>query len=94
MPQSSAMDELVKNLRRLDSAAAAMTFGELTATELTGQPLIDRILVETWRSFVTVQVRMGNLTADLPVSETSLVHGLTDQGRQVIATYEGLSRKI
>jgi hypothetical protein len=85
------MGELVKTLSKLDSAGTPMTFGQLVAGELIGEPLADRIISESWRSFVTVQVKLGSLRADLPVSNTSLVHGLTDQGRDVIARFTQLS---
>lgn len=88
MTQATAIGELIKSLRKLESVGAPMTFGQLVADELTGQPLADRILRETWRAFVAVQVSQGTLKADLPVSDTSLVHGLTDHGRKVIAAFE------
>ncbi|MGS0966922.1 hypothetical protein ACVCIH_06430 [Burkholderia glumae] len=87
MKQTTAMGELAKTLAKLEGVVGPMTFGEFVASELIGEPLADHIVTETWRAFVTVQVNLGTLKAELPVSETSLVHGLTEQGRTVVATF-------
>ncbi|KVD57342.1 hypothetical protein WI87_19065 [Burkholderia ubonensis] len=65
-------------------------FGKLVAEELAGisDPQVLSFMVALWKDCISTMTRSGVLRADLPVTDDSLIYGLTDHGRDVVARYE------